>query len=155
MKSRESAPRVSAWGTCLIAASLLSACATGPAFVAAQAPREGHAVVYVYRQSHLLGAGVKHGVAIDHRPVGTLVNGSHLRSELAVGDQFVDLLAQGCSRLAQPLLLRAGDTAFVQLALTNKTIALGGRYYYDYGCELHRRSASEALPLIAGLPRAD
>jgi len=138
-----------------VAACLVSACATGPAFVAAQAPRAGHAVVVVYRQSHLLGSGIAHGVAIDRQPMGKLVNGSYLRLEVPVGEQFVDLLAQGCSRLKQPLLLRPGQTTFVQLALVNKTIAIGGRYYYDFGCELHPRSESEALPLIAGMPRAD
>lgn len=138
-----------------LAAVASAGCATGPAFTTAEAPQAGHAVVYVYRTSALPGAGIKHDVFVDARPVGRLLNGSHLRIELPTTEQFVDLRARGCARLKQPLLLRPGDVAYVQLGLLHKTVELGGKYYFDYGCDLHRRGESDALPAITGLPAAD
>lgn len=138
-----------------LALALVAGCASGPAFMAPEQPAPGTATVYVFRASHLLGAGVKHAAALDGRPIGTLVNGSYLQASVAMAsDAFADLRLAGCERLAKPLLLRAGQTYYVQASLTNKTVYLGGKAYFDYGCVLAERSPAEATPMLQGLPRA-
>ena len=141
------------WAAATLA--LLVGCANGPSFVEPETPAAGEAVVYLYRVAALPGAGIKHGMLLNERPVGRLLNGSYLRVAVPATAQFSDLRAAGCARLKQPLALRPAEIAYVQLALVSKTVEFGGRYYFDYGCELHRRGESDALPVITGLPRAD
>ena len=129
-------------------------CASGPAFTTAEAPRAGQTVVYLYRASALSGAAIGHRVRLDGHPMGRLLNGSHLRLEVPAAGPFVEIEAEGCPPLRQPVP-GPGQILYVQLALVSKTVALGGKYYFDYGCQLVQRSASEALPVITGLARAD
>lgn len=136
-------------------AAVVAGCATGPAFVAPEAPNAGKVAVYVYRVSSIFGAGIKHQLLLDGRPLGTLVNGSYLRVEAPAGAQSGDLGSFGCSSPSQPLILRPGHAAYVQLTLISKTVAVGGRYLFDYGCEMLPRSEEEAVLAMKGLPRAD
>lgn len=136
-------------------ATALAGCASGPAFLAPQAPAPDEAVVYVYRASSILGAGISHALMLDGRPLGKLVNGSHLRVEVKTGERFASLASFECASPRQPLVLRPGKTAYVQLALIGKTIAVGGRHLFDYGCAMSLRSEDEALPILKGLPRAN
>ena len=142
-------------GIACVVAIVSTGCATGPAFTTAEAPHGGRAVVYLYRVSALSGAAISHGVRLDGHPMGRLLNGSHLRLELPAAGRLVELQAEGCPPLQQPLAPRPGQILYVQLALVSKTVELGGKYYFDYGCQLVQRSASEALPAITGLARAD
>jgi len=138
-----------------VLAVLAGGCATGPTFVVPEVPASGAAMVYVYRASHLMGAGIQHAAVLDGRPIGTLVNGSYLQANVSAdADGFADLRLAGCERLKQPLLLRAGQTSYVQAKLTHKTAHFGGQAYFDYGCVLEQRSQADALPVLQGLPRA-
>lgn len=137
------------------AAAALAGCATGPAFTEAEVPPAGRAVVYVYRASALPGAAIKHDLFVDGRPAGHLLNGSYVRVELPATARPVRLHARGCMSPKEPLLLQQGDVAYVQLGLVNRTVEFGGKYYFDYGCQLQRRDEGDALPTIVGLRSAD
>ena len=141
--------------TLLAMATALAGCASGPAFVAPQAPAPDAAVIYVYRGSSIFGAGIKHALMLDGRPLGKLVNGSHLRIEVKTGERFASLASFECASPRQPLVVRPGKTAYVQLALISKTVAVGGRHLFDYGCAMSLRSEDEALPILKGLARAE
>ena len=139
----------------IAAAAAMAACATGPAFEAPLAPQAGEAVVYLYRASAIGGSGIAHDVWLDGRAAGKLVNGSYLRIVVRGVDQFIDLRLAKCRRLAQPLLTRPGDTLYVQAQLVPGTVWFGGKAYFDFGCQLVKRSEAEAMPAITGLRRAD
>jgi len=134
---------------------LVAGCATGPAFVAPEVPQAGEAAIYLYRQGAIGGAAITHAVTVNGNPAGKLLNGSYLRVALPVPHNLVDLLLVGCPRLRQPLSLRAGQTAYVQAMLINKTFESGGRAYFDYGCQLAQQSEADALNSLAGLRRVD
>lgn len=154
-RSRALGSAYSAALTGLLTATLLAGCASGPAFVAPQAPAPDSAVLYVYRTSSILGAGIKHALMLDGRPLGKLVNGSHMRIEVKTKERIASLASFECASPKQTLVLRPGKTAYVQLALINKTVTVGGRHLFDYGCEMLLRSEDDALPVLTGLPRAD
>lgn len=135
-----------------LAATALLGCASGPAFVAPEAPRAGAAAVYVYRTTGLLGAGVKHELRVGGLPVGVVVNGGYVRVEVPAGEVVVK--APACLASSTRVRVEPGAVAYVQLELINKTVEFGGRYYYDFGCRLVQRSADAALAVLPGLRRA-
>lgn len=131
----------------------LAACATGPAFVELESPRNGEAAVYVYRLSALGGAAITHTVSFDGVESGVLVNGSYLR-QVTTTDHPVRVRAGNCAPAAEELRLRAGEIAFVQAQLISGSFDLGGRHYFDYHCRLVRRTEAEALPALLQLRRS-
>jgi hypothetical protein len=132
-----------------------AACATGPAFVAAEPPAAGEAVVYLYRMAALGGAAIKYPVTFNGAPSGVLLNGSYLRYTTRAGDQSISMRLERCAPLVQGLRVRAGEIAYVEARLISGTVELGGRYYFDYRCELVRRTEAEALPALTALRRAE
>jgi hypothetical protein len=140
-------------GPCALAL-VSAACATGPEFDGPAPALTDKATLYLFRPAGLFGAGVTHAVAVDGAGRGRLLNGSYLVVELAGPDRFVDLQVQGCRRLMKPLLVRPGQTAYVRVQLTHKTAELGGKHYFDFGCELAQINADEALRAMSGLRRA-
>jgi len=132
-----------------LALVLAVGCASGPPFVAPEPPAAGRAVVYVYREAKVLGAGVVHDVRVGMRPVGRMVNGGYKRVEVAAGT--VSVYARSCEPAAAVVRLGAGEVGYVHLALVNKTVEIGGRYYWDYSCRLAVRSETEALAVLPGL----
>jgi hypothetical protein len=137
------------------AMALVAGCATGPEFVAPEAPQAGEAAIYLYRKGAIGGSAITHAVTVNGSPAGKLLNGSYLRVALPAPHDFVDLLLVGCARLRQPLSLRVGQTAYVQAMLINKTFESGGRAYFDYGCQLAQQSEADAFNSLAGLRRAN
>lgn len=132
-----------------------AACATGPAFVAPEPPAAGEAVVYLYRMAAIGGAAIKHPVTFNGVPSGVLLNGSYLRYTTYAGNQPISMRLERCAPLAQGLRLRDGEVAYVQARLISGSVELGGRYYFDYHCQLVRRGEAEALPVLTGLRRAE
>lgn len=132
-----------------------AACATGPAFVAAEPPAAGEAVVYLYRMAAIGGAAIKYPVTFNGAPSGVLLNGSYLRYTTRASDQPISLRLEKCALLVQGLRLRDGEVAYVQARLITGTMEFGGRYYFDYRCELVRQTEAEALPVLIGLRRAE
>ncbi len=142
--------RTAARGSCaLLALVVISGCASGPPFVAPEPPAAGRAAVYVYREAKILGAGVVHDVWVGTRPVGKMVNGGYKRIEAAAGTVLVS--APKCEPASAAGRLGSGEVGYVQLALVNRTVEMGGRYYWDYGCRLTARSEAEALAVLPGL----
>lgn len=125
------------------------ACAGGPPFVAPEPPPAGRAAIYVYREAKVLGAGVVHEIWVGARPVGRMVNGGYRRIEVDSGT--VRVTAPRCEPASAVVRLGLGELGYVQLALVNKTVEMGGRYYWDFGCRLVTRSEAEALAVMPGL----
>lgn len=130
-------------------AAAVTSCANGPAFVAPDAPSPGRAVVYVYRASSVLGAGVQPEVWVGARPIGAMVNGSYVRAEVVPTTTLVS--SPDCRPVGLNVALQPDATAFFQLELTNKSFELGGRHYFDYGCRIVQRSQADALAQLRGL----
>ena len=138
----------------LVAAALLSACASGPKFAAPESPSSDKAVLYIYRAGGFYGAVLKHTARVAGSPVGTLVNASYLRTTVDAG-AVAPVQLEGCGALAQ-LTPSAGNTYYVQASITNKnTVSGGGNVTIHLGCVLAQRTQAEALPVITGLSRAD
>jgi hypothetical protein len=139
----------------LVVATALSACASGPKFVAPEPPPPGQAVLYIYRAGGFYGAVLKHRALVAGAPVGTLVNASYLRTTLSAAPVAQPQL-EGCAPLRQPIAVQPGQTYYVQASITNKnTGTFGGSTTIYLGCVLEARTSEEALPVIAGLSRAD
>jgi hypothetical protein len=139
----------------LVVATTPSACASGPKFVAPEPPPPGQAVVYIYRAGGFYGAVLKHRALVAGAPVGTLVNASYVRTTLSAAPGAQPQL-EGCAPLRQPIAVEPGQTYYVQASITNKnTGSFGGSVTIHLGCVLEARTAQEALPVIAGLSRAD
>jgi hypothetical protein len=139
----------------LALATTLGACASGPKFVAPEPPPPGQAMLYIYRAGGFYGAGLKHQARVAGAPVGTLVNASYLRTTLSA-TPLVQPQLDGCAPLRQPIAVQPGNTYYVQASITNKnTVSGGGNVTVHLGCVLEARTADEALPVIAGLSRAD
>ena len=145
--------RVARWAT-VVSLAWLTGCATGPAFVAPEAPLAERAAVYVYRQFAIGGAAISHAVTIDGAPAGVLRNGAYLRS-VAVAELPISLRVDKCAPLPNGLRVRAGEIAYVEARLISGSVEFGGRYYFDYRCELVRRTEAEALPALTALRRAE
>jgi hypothetical protein len=138
----------------LVVATTLGACASGPKFVAPEPPLPGQAVVYIYRAGGFYGAVLKHRALVAGAPVGTLVNGSYLRTTLSAPGAQPQV--EGCAPLRQPIAVQPGNTYYIQASITNKnTGTFGGSATIHLGCVLEARTAEEALPVIFGLSRAD
>jgi hypothetical protein len=139
----------------LVVATTLSACASGPKFVAPEPPPPGQAALYIYRAGGFYGAVLKHRALVAGAPVGTLVNASYLKTTLSAVPVAQPQL-EGCAPLRQPIAVEPGQTYYVQASITNKnTGSFGGSTTIHFGCVLEARTAEEALPVIAGLSRAD
>jgi hypothetical protein len=137
------------WMATALVIAALAGCATGPAFVAPEPPSAGRAVVYVYRESSVFGAGVKPQVWVGTRLVGPVLSGGFTRVELLPDETLI--LSPSCQPASITLTTAAGHSAYVQVELVNKTADFGGRYYFDYGCRFVQRSEAEALPALRGL----
>lgn len=135
-----------------LAAALAAGCASGPAFVGPEAPAVGRAAIYVYRSGSLFGAGVQPRVSVGTHRMHAMRNAGYLRANVAPVNMVV--YSPDCSPMSTTLTLTPGATAYVQLELVNKTVELGGRYYFDYGCRIVERSEAEALPVLRGLRRS-
>ncbi len=154
-----------------IAALIIAGCATGPVFLAPEPPAPGfRAVVYVYRAQSIPGAGIKHEVWVDAAKT-ELLNGSYHRFEVfaqpashavmrsagrqtwpsAESARGTRVMSPNCGINGVALRLTAGQVAYVQLDLVNKSFELGGRHYFDYGCRLTQRDEAQALPVLRGL----
>ncbi len=155
----------------LLALAAIAGCASGPAFVAPEPPgAEFRAVIYVYRAQAIPGSGIRHEVWVDAAKT-VLLNGSWQRFEVfaspstlaatgrdgwpsATSSRGTWVSSPDCGIQGAALRLTAGQVAYVQLELVNKTFELGGRYYFDYGCRFVQRSEAEALAVLPGLRRA-
>jgi hypothetical protein len=139
----------------LVVATTLSACASSPKFVAPEPPPPGQAVLYIYRAGGFYGAVLKHRALVAGAPVGTLVNASYLRTTLSAAPVAQPQL-EGCAPLRQPIAVQPGNTYYVQASITNKNVGtFGGSVTIYLGCVLEARAPEDALPVIAGLARAD
>nr|WP_316641410.1 hypothetical protein [uncultured Roseateles sp.] len=142
-----------AGGGCL--ALLLSACASGPAFLAIEPPRDGEALVYLYRETGIRAAASSFDVVLDGQAMGELKNGAFLRLVYRGPAAFVALQVRGCEALKRGLALRPGETAFVQAEIVHGMQAVGGQAAFLNSCRLQRRGEADALPVLQGLRRSD
>lgn len=139
----------------LAVALLLSACASGPAFMAVEPARDGEAIVYLYRESGIRAAASSFDVALDGQPAGELKNGAFLRLVYRGAPGLIGLQAKGCEPLKRGLALRPGDIAFVQAEIVHGMQSVGGQAGFLNSCRLVRRSEAEALPVLRSLRRSD
>lgn len=102
----------------LAVCTVLTGCATGPAFQALEPVPTGRAQLYVYRPAAFASSVVVHKVTIDGQASAlNLPNGSWLRVVLHPGPHtvsvatYINFSAESCG--AVQLTLAPGETAFV------------------------------------------
>ncbi len=136
----------------LLTVSMLSACATGPAFQAPGPAPADQAQLYVYRTAKLIGSGNSHRVTIDGpREPLSLPNASWQRVLLAPGTHTVlvrDVFGtMTCGPAPLQIMLTAGQTAYVA-NVVGTTQGLNRLYI---GCSVTERDETTALVELAGL----
>ncbi len=147
----------------LALATLLVACAGGPPFTAVEAPREGHGVLYIYREHGVFGLAMQPDLFVDGKPVGALPAGGYLRVELPLplGPRQVAVGGLRCIPLPggavgpSTVTLAPGGTAFVELDIQTGSRAMGDRYVWNNTCRLNHAAPDKALHALKGLKRAN
>jgi hypothetical protein len=146
--------RLTASSTCgLIAATVLTACASGPKFAGIERPATGRSVLYLYR-SAALPQGVNTFTTLVEpgiNPIVDLKNGSWSRVELDPGryeisahGQVMPMVCSGAS-----IDVEAGRVMFVRLKVTMR----GDGYRNYQSCALARVGDADALAAMEGLAR--
>lgn len=139
----------------LLAVSMLSACATGPAFQAPERVPADQAQLYVYRPAKLYGGGNSHRITIDGQGESlSLPNASWQRVLLAPGTHTVlvrDVFGMmTCGPAPLQITLTAGQTTYV-VNVVGTTQGLNRLYI---GCSVAERDEKQALGELAGLKAA-
>lgn len=136
-------------------ASLLTACATGPAFTDIEPPPYGHGVVYVYRLSKFVQGGNIYSIAVSpSAETLKLRNARWLKTILPPAVYKLDAVDQFGYLRCRPMLLdvKAGHILFVKLSVDLRTVAADR---FSHSCHLSQVPAESALPEITGLARSD
>jgi len=106
-------------------ATLLSACASGPAFVKLENPDQGQAKVYVYRTFNLMQSGIFPDVYVDSNLVGKMKNGGFFAFSAKPGTHTVTLsgnyLQWHYNDHSVPLAVAANETYFYRLKTISNT----------------------------------
>jgi hypothetical protein len=136
-------------------ASLLTACATGPAFTGVEPPPHGHGVVYLYRLSAFVQGGNIYSIAMSPgAETLKLRNAGWLKVNLPPDVYRLGAVDQFGYLRCRPMLLdvQAGHILFVKLSVDLRTVAADR---FAHSCHLSQVPAESALPEITGLARSD
>lgn len=152
----------------LLCLGLLAGCAsdpvTGPAFVAATQPPEGHARVFVFRvdPQHSLSTV---DLALDGRGAGRLRNREYVAFDLLPGIHRLDFRQRGLAFASwgwnrQQLRVRSGETVYLEISVrmsaqplpgAGQDLEIQGRTggSASENVFIQRRSEADALPILA------
>ncbi|MEZ4332030.1 MAG: DUF2846 domain-containing protein [Myxococcota bacterium] len=152
----------------ILALGLLAGCAsdpaTGPAFVAATQPPEGHARVFVFRidPQHSLS---NVDLALDERDAGRLRNREYVAFDLLPGIHRLDFRQRGLAFASwgwnrQQLRLHAGETVYLEISVrmsaqplpgAGQDLEIQGRTSgsASENVFIQRRTEVDALPILA------
>jgi hypothetical protein len=120
----------------------------------------GEAVVYVYRQVGLLGAGIQPDILVDGQYVASLPPGGYLRLVVPIhaGSRRVAVDGRACiplraavSFLSGTLPLSPGEVAYVELDIVAGNQAVGDRYIWNNRCRLRVADPAQALKALQSL----
>ncbi len=141
-------------GSGILSAVFLAACASGPAFVALEAPAADRAAIYVYRDFALGGAAIGYPVSLNGQSVGTLAVNSFVRAETDPQATRATVSGPACVS-PQTIAITPGESVFVEAVVEMSSLRSASGYMSpDYRCRLVQRSQAEALKSLSGLKRA-
>lgn len=146
----------------LAIAGLLSACASGPKFSATEPPKDGYAVVYIYREHGVFGVAMQPDIFVDGQQVGDLPAGGYLRVEVSMtsGPRRVFIGGRRCIPIGDSVLapgaidLTPGSTTYVELDIKVGNQAMGDRYVWNNTCRLQLAKPAKALAALPSLKLA-
>ncbi len=109
----------------IILGGVLSACASGEAFVGLKKPDEGKSRVYAYRTFNLLQSGIYPSVHLDSKPVGKLKNGGYFTFPVSPGMHTMslsgDFIQWHYKDYSFPVAIEPNKTYFYRLKTISNT----------------------------------
>lgn len=157
--------------TCMLAMSILAACASGPRFGEVRASLQdvppGKARVVLFRQSRFVGIMVSKDIKIDSKTIGALSDGSFLIADHEPGEIEVTVVNDFLSKDFQfAFKVEGGKTYYVELDQSGTMeLPLGGGGFVPLtvGADVSRfcgpgwcaglEDEAEALPKLSSLTR--
>jgi len=95
----------------------LSGCTgNGPKFKAPEQPNRGKGMLYVYRPSSLIGAGMYYDIKIDNQVIGSMDNGEYIVKELSPGRKIVSAATE--STVTVPVTIQKNKMTCVRAGIT-------------------------------------
>jgi len=99
----------------LLAIGLSGCTGNGPQFTAAKQPTKGKGILYVYRPSSLMGAGMHYDVKVDNKVIGSMDNGEYMSIELSPGRKTVSATTESTTTL--PVVIQKGKMTCVRAGI--------------------------------------
>lgn len=154
MKSPWKPSRRGLIGTSLL---VLVACASGPSFQGLTAVPSDKALLYLYRQSRILGAAGAYEIFLNGKPAVEMSNGGYYVATLEPGEVTLSHRPAHTGLSAIPIIAagvaidRAGGPEKTPVVVF--TAVAGQTYYVEWllGGKMERREQQNALPMLKSL----
>jgi hypothetical protein len=102
-------------GGLILAISLSGCTGNGPQFTSVQQPKHGKGILYVYRPSSLMGAGMHYDVKVNSHVIGSMDNGEYMSKELSHGQKVVSATTESTTTL--PVNIQKGKMTCVRAGI--------------------------------------